>query len=160
MKTNIHLYESLNKLSKDLLIDLILRETNAPGSLVRGPEDAYKYFTFMFDLVTDWNKEHFILLCLNTKNFIVHSEVVSIGHLNASLVHPREVFKNALTKPGTAGIIVAHNHPSGNPDPSPQDMEITKMIIDGGKFLGVPLLDHIIFTQCGRYYSFNEKGKI
>jgi len=136
---------------------LVIKEKT--GSL-RGPADANKFFAEFSGLVKDWNKEHFIVLCVNTKNFVVHSELVSLGHLTASLVHPREVFKNIITVKGTAGIIIGHNHPSGDTDPSIQDQEITNMIFDGGKLLGIPLLDSLIFTKLGDYYSFNEKGRL
>jgi len=147
----------LNNLTKKELITLVME---ANGYLIGGPGDAYKFFADFAGLVKDWYKEHFIVICLNTKNFVIHSEVVSMGHLTASLVHIREVFKNVLTTPGIAGIIIVHNHPSGDPNPSEEDKEITQVVKDGGKFLGIPLLDHIIFTKIGKYYSFNEQGRL
>ena len=122
--------------------------------LIRGPEDVFKYAEEMSGLV----KENFRGLYLNPKNYIIHDEVISIGHLTASLVHPREVFKPAIEY-SAAGLIVIHNHPSGDPDPSVQDKEITEMLVAAGKTLGIPLLDHIIIGN-GRYYSFNDKGQL
>ena len=148
---------ALASLTKKELVNLVME---SHGGLLRGGEDANKFFTDFSGLVKDWYKEHFIVLCLNTKNYVIHSEIVSIGHLTASLVHPREVFKNVLTKAGTAGIIIGHNHPSGDPTPSENDKEITGMIKKGGGFLGIPLLDHIIFTKVGKYYSFAENDKL
>lgn len=122
--------------------------------LIRGPEDVYKYAAEMAGLV----KENFRGLYLNTKNYIIHDEVISIGHLTASLVHPREVFKPAIEY-SAAGLIVLHNHPSGDPEPSVQDKEITEMLVKAGKTLGIPLLDHVIIGT-EKFYSFNEKGMI
>lgn len=122
--------------------------------LIRGPEDVFKYAEGMSELV----KENFRGLYLNTKNYIIHDEVISIGHLTASLVHPREVFKPAIEY-SAAGLIVLHNHPSGDPEPSIQDKEITEMLVKAGKTLGIPLLDHVIIGS-GKFYSFNEKGQI
>jgi len=150
-------YKQLHFLTKSELVNLVMEKN---GGLIRGPEDANKFFADLAGLVKDWTKEHFIVLCLNTKNFVVHAELVSLGHLTASLVHPREVFKNVVSIPLTAGIIIGHNHPSGDPTPSIQDDEITEMIKSGGKLLGIPLLDHIIFSKTGRFFSYNEKGKL
>ena len=122
--------------------------------LIRGPEDVFEHAKDMSTLV----RENFRGLYLNSKNYVIHDEVISIGHLTASLVHPREVFKAAFEY-SAAGIIVIHNHPSGDPEPSENDNKITKMLIEGGKFLGIPILDHIIIGD-GRYYSYNDKGKI
>jgi DNA repair protein RadC len=91
-------------------------------------------------------KEHFVVLYLNARNQLVHKEIISIGTLNASLVHPREVFKPAIDCL-TVSIIAAHNHPSGDPEPSEDDMEITKRLQEAGKILGIELLDHIIITK-------------
>lgn len=122
--------------------------------LIRGPEDVFEHVKEMTTLV----KENFRGLYLNSKNYIVYDEVISIGHLTASLVHPREVFKAAFEY-SAAGVIVIHNHPSGDPEPSDNDDKITKMLIEGGKILGIPILDHIIVGD-GRYYSYNDKGKV
>jgi len=151
-------YKQLYKLSKTELVNLVIRESGT--GLIRGPEDAHKFFADFAGLVKDWQKEHFIVLCVNTKNYVIHSELVSLGHLTASLVHPREVFKNVLSVKGTAGIIIGHNHPSGDPEPSLNDREITEMIFKAGKLLGIPLLDSIVFTKLGKYYSFSEKGRL
>lgn len=91
-------------------------------------------------------REHFVALYLNARNQLVHKEIISIGTLNTSLAHPREVFKPAVDCLA-ASIIVAHNHPSGSLDPSSDDIEITKQLIHAGKILDVLVLDHIIVTK-------------
>ncbi len=104
------------------------------------------------------NKEHFIILLLNTKNFILGIETISIGSLNSSIVHPRELFKSAINK-SAAAIILAHNHPSGDASPSKEDIEVTKRIKSGGQLLGIDVIDHIIIgDNC--YYSFKEEKMI
>jgi DNA repair protein RadC len=104
------------------------------------------------------NKEHFIILILNTKNFLLGVETVSIGSLNSSIVHPRELFKSAINK-SAAAIILAHNHPSGDPTPSREDIEVTKRIKSGGQLLGIDVIDHIIIGD-NSYYSFKEEKMI
>lgn len=95
------------------------------------------------------------ILLLNTKHMLVKSVVISVGGLNYSPVHPREVFKAAL-KFAAAGIILVHNHPSGDFSPSEQDIKLTKRLKEAGEILGIPLLDHIIIAEAG-YYSFSEE---
>ena len=122
--------------------------------LIRGPEDVFEYAKDMSTLV----KENFRGLFLNSKNYIIHDEIISIGHLTASLVHPREVFKSAIEY-SAAGIIVLHNHPSGDPEPSENDKKITKTLVETGKILNIPVLDHIIIGD-EKYYSFNDNGAL
>ncbi len=94
-------------------------------------------------------KEHFVVLYLNARNQLIHKETISIGTLNANLVHPREVFKPAIDHLA-ASIILAHNHPSGEIEPSEGDLEITKRLKEAGKLLGVEIIDHLIITD-GNY---------
>lgn len=103
-------------------------------------------------------QEHFKVVLLNTKNKIISIEKITIGTVNASLVHPREVFKSAIKKSCTAMILV-HNHPSGDPSPSAEDKGITKRLIEAGGIIGIDVLDHVIIGD-GRYISFKEKGMI
>ena|SRR2546429_9128275 len=102
----------------------------------------------------DQEKEHFYVMHLNTKSRVKMVELVSLGSLTASIVHPRETFRRAVVA-GSASIIVAHNHPSGEIDPSPEDTKVTKLLFDGGEILGIKLLDHIIFTK-DKFYSFRD----
>jgi DNA repair protein RadC len=101
-------------------------------------------------------KEHFVVLYLNARNQLVHKETVSVGTLNANLVHPREVFKPAIDCLA-ASVIIAHNHPSGDPEPSEDDIEITKRLQETGKILGIELLDHVIMAG-NDFASLKEKG--
>ncbi len=100
-------------------------------------------------------KEHFVVFYLNTRNQIIEKEIISFGTLNANLVHPREVFEPAI-KNSAAQIIVAHNHPSGDAEPSEDDIEITKRLTESGKILGIEIIDHIIISQNG-FLSFKER---
>ena len=103
-------------------------------------------------------KEHFKILLLDTKNQIISTEEISIGTLNASIVHPRDVFKIAIKRNANA-IILLHNHPSGDPTPSNEDINITNRLVDVGKLIGIKVLDHIIIGD-NRYMSFKEKNLI
>ena len=113
-------------------------------------EDVYKNVIF-----PTTEQECFIVLLLNTKNVIIEQQLVSIGTVNSSLVHPREVFKEAIRK-NSAHIILVHNHPSGDPEPSDEDHQITEMMKKAGKLLGIPVLDHVVIGD-KRYYSFNDE---
>ena len=101
-------------------------------------------------------KEHFVALYLDACHRPLHRETVSVGTLTASLVHPREVFAPALERPAAA-LIVAHNHPSGDPAPSREDRETTRRLCEAGRILGLPVLDHLIVASRG-YFSFRERG--
>ena len=101
-------------------------------------------------------EENFVIVCLNTKNKIAGVHTVSIGSLNASIVHPREVFKAALLN-NANGIICLHNHPSGDPEPSRDDIEITHRLANAGNILGIKVLDHVIIGD-DRYVSLKEQG--
>lgn len=120
---------------------------------VKSPQDAASYLMPRMRYAV---KEQFVVLLLNTKNKIVGTEIISEGTLNNSVVHAREVYKPALLQ-NAAAIIVAHNHPSGEPQPSSEDIKVTRMLSESGKILGIPLLDHLIIGD-GSYYSFQEQG--
>jgi DNA repair protein RadC len=106
----------------------------------------------------DRNQEHFLCLALNGAHEVLNIRVVSMGLLNRTIVHPREVFADPL-KDRAAAVVVAHNHPSGNVEPSREDRQITTRLKEAGEMLGIQLLDHIIFSVRG-YYSFLEKGEL
>lgn len=103
------------------------------------------------------DREHFIVMLLNQKHALLSMETVSIGTLNSSLVHPREVFKQAV-KRSAAAIILAHNHPSGDCEPSEQDILVTERLKEAGKIVGIEVIDHIIIGQ-DKYYSFRENQR-
>jgi DNA repair protein RadC len=106
-------------------------------------------------ILKDELKERFIVVCLNSANKIIKYEVISVGNLNSSIVHPREVFKVAIEN-NSASIILIHNHPSGNPDPSNEDISITKKIVETGTIMSIPVFDHIIIAG-NNFTSFVEK---
>ena len=122
---------------------------------IRSPEDAANY---LIPELAPLQQEHFVALYLNVKNQILHKQTIFVGSLNASIVHPREIFRVAIRR-SAAAIIVAHNHPSGNPSPSPEDIDVTKRLIEAGQILGVDLLDHIIIGD-HQFISLKEKGYI
>ena len=122
---------------------------------INSPEDVYRR---IYPRMREQKKENFIELCLDTKNQIIREETISIGSLNANIVHPREVFKTALAV-SAAHIIVAHNHPSGDPTPSREDIEVTKKLIEAGEIIGINVLDHVIIGD-GRHFSMKEAGHI
>ncbi|UYO63638.1 DNA repair protein RadC [Acetobacterium wieringae] len=105
------------------------------------------------------DREQVIVCCLDNKNVPINLNVVSMGTLNTSLIHPREVFKTAIMS-NAASIVLFHNHPSGDPEPSQEDISITKRIADAGTLMGIELLDHIIIGLEGRYLSLKEHGHL
>jgi DNA repair protein RadC len=126
-----------------------------PKPKINGPEDVYR---LLYPQMREIKKEIFVVICLDTKNQIISKETISMGSLNANVVHPREVFKAALLA-SAAHIIVAHNHPSGDPTPSREDIDITKMLVETGKIMGIDLLDHVIIGD-GRHFAMKEAGYI
>lgn len=120
---------------------------------IRSPEDGADYIMEDMRLL---KQEHFVALFLNTKNQVIHRQTIFIGSLNASIVHPREIFREAI-KRSAASIIVAHNHPSGDPTPSQEDIQVTKRLADTGKLIGIEVLDHLIIGD-GKFVSLKEKG--
>ena len=122
-------------------------------AVIRSPQDAAAYLIERLQLES---QEKFYCLYLNTKNQVVFEKTVFVGSLNASIVHPREVYKEAL-KWSAASIIVAHNHPSGDPTPSHEDIQVTRRLKEAGEILGIECLDHLIIGA-DRYVSLKEKG--
>jgi DNA repair protein RadC len=104
----------------------------------------------------DQEKEHYYVMHLDTRSQVKMVELVTIGILDSSLVHPRETFRRAVIS-GSAAIIIAHNHPSGEVEPSEEDIKITRVMHEAGNILGIALLDHIIFTN-DKYHSFKNNG--
>ncbi len=123
--------------------------------VIRSPEDVSRYVMEDMRFLT---QEHFVALYLNTKNHVIHKKTIFIGSLNASIVHPREVYKEAF-RYSAAAIICLHNHPSGDPSPSREDIDVTKRLVETGKVIGIELLDHIIIGD-QKYVSLKEKGYV
>lgn len=112
---------------------------------IRGPEDAERILRRHFG---DGSREQFLVILLNARHEAIAIETVSVGSLNASIVHPREVFKPAMLN-SAASIILAHNHPSGDPEPSEEDLSITKRLVQVGEIHGIAVLDHLIVADRG-----------
>lgn len=120
---------------------------------IRSPEDVYQ---LMHIQLLGERREHFLAVMLDTKNRVRRTETISIGTLDSSLVHPREVYRMVIRE-GAACWIAVHNHPSGDPTPSPEDIAITRRLKEAGELLGVELLDHLIIGD-GNYTSLRERG--
>jgi len=118
---------------------------------ITSPDDIAEIF---IPLLRDEVKENFIIVCLNSSNQIIMYEIISIGNLNSSIVHPREVFKVAIDN-NSANIFLIHNHPSGNIEPSSEDIAITKKLIEAGNIFEIKVLDHLIIAG-DNYSSFVE----
>ncbi len=140
-----------------LLASLQLGQRAAAPQLRRvslnNPRAVFEYLRLR---IGQKNREHFVVVLLNAKNYVIHDEVISVGTLTTSLVHPREIFQEAIRRSAHA-IILAHNHPSGDPTPSREDREVTQRLVEAGKLLGIHVLDHLIIGD-GGYTSFRERG--
>ena len=124
-----------------------------PSRCVRQASDAA---ALVRQYLAHVDREHFVTLLLNRKNAVIGITTVSVGSLTASVVSPREVFKAAILA-NAAAIVCAHNHPSGSPQPSPEDKALTARLVQGGKLLGIPVLDHIIVGDgTPDYFSFAD----
>ena len=132
-----------------------LPRVRSQAALVSSPKEAARFFS---RVLSDETIEVFALLCLTTKHRGIAYHEVSRGTIDSTLVHPRDVFKAAILS-NSAALILAHNHPSGEPEPSKEDKALTTRLVNAGKLLGIEILDHIIVGQ-ERYYSFKEGGLI
>ena len=141
-------------------VQLVVRETpSIPAELKPFVGVKFNSSSQVFKVISDLKSmdvETFLCLHLDCKNTIKALQVVSIGSLSSSLVHPREVFRSAIVN-GAAAVILAHNHPSGDPAPSKEDVDITRRLCEVGKLVGIRTLDHIIVGQ-GNYFSFADEG--
>lgn len=125
------------------------------GTAIESPEDVHRHFSQRMR----WcHQEHFMVLLLDGRNCVMRQSRISQGTLNASLVHPREVFRCAVRE-AAAALILVHNHPSGDPTPSHEDLEITDRLVEAGRVLGIRVLDHVVIAEA-RFYSFRERGQL
>ncbi|MCM3598104.1 DNA repair protein RadC [Metabacillus idriensis] len=133
-----------------------IREVTAPFACYRitSPMDAQELAA---SYIADEDREVFLVMMLNTKNEVIGLHRAHVGSLNTSIVHPRDVMKCAILN-NAASIIVSHQHPSGDPTPSLEDVEVTRRLAESGKILGIQLLDHVIVTHTGNHVSLKEKG--
>ncbi len=133
---------------------------NTTDVYVRTPEDCYK----TCEEQSGYGQEAFTVLCLNTRNRLIAGGIISIGIADATLVHPREVFRKAI-EIGAAAIILAHNHPSGDPTPSAEDVRITRQLVQTGQVIGIKVLDHVVIGRSRPdsqrpFTSFREAGLV
>jgi DNA repair protein RadC len=145
---------------RELTVRYSVKKTDAGepvvvGRVMNSPRDSA---AALMAVLQDQPNEVFAILCLSTKHRVIAYHEVSRGTLDSTLVHPREVFKAALLA-NAAAIIVVHNHPSGDPSPAIDDLEVTTRLVAAGEILGVPVLDHIVVGE-GKYFSFKEAGRL
>lgn len=131
-----------------------INQSKAPIKKISFAKDVFEYFR---EKLKNEKQEHFYTLMLNSQNSIIGEHLISKGILDASILHPREVFKPAI-KDSASKIILVHNHPSGDQSPSPEDLEITQKIMKAGEELGIKVLDHVIIGKEG-FWSFREQSK-
>jgi DNA repair protein RadC len=127
----------------------------APASIISDSRAAFRALQPVFDGL---DREQFVVCCLDAKHRIIGVNVVSVGSLTLSIVHPREVFKPAILM-NAAALLLAHNHPSGDPVPSVEDRALTARLAAAGEVFGITVLDHVIFGD-GRLYSFADEGQL
>ena len=136
------------------LVKRAMRAGEGTLPIIRSTKDVVAQAVYMRDKA----REHLMTIFLNARNEMVYKKPMFIGTLNANLVHPREIFQEAL-KQNAASVILVHNHPSGDPEPSEDDLEITKRIAEAGKIMGIDVLDHVIITKT-KAFSFKENKLI
>ena len=139
---------------------IVVREAEEPSPRkINHPDDVAR-LAQEFMTAADDDREHFWLVLLNTKHrYLMHTEV-SVGTVNASLVGPREVFGPAVRE-GASSVLLCHNHPSGEPNPSAEDRELTRRLVECGQLLGIEVLDHVIVGNgTGRWFSFRDVGEL
>jgi len=153
----INTYKTI--LNEDRIPTLVKESScNYSENTIKGPRDIAEMLHTVFDH-GNRTEEHVYEICLNSANRVIGVFEVSHGGLASAPIHPREVYQKAMLC-GAAGILLAHNHPSGELSPSKQDIEETKRIAAAGELVGISLLDHLIIGEQGRYYSLLESGKM
>lgn len=138
----------------------LVKETGARYDLGEGvvtDMSAPKMLETIFNL-SNKTQEHLVLLTLNTKNRIVGAFTVHIGSVDSSIVSPASIFQRALLT-NARSILICHNHPSGDITPSPEDIKVTQMVADAGRMIGIPLIDHIIIGEEGKYFSLRGSAR-
>ncbi len=121
------------------------------GKPIKTAKDVFEYCS---PKLSGTDKEHFLILHLDTRNRVIKEEIVSVGTLNSALIHPREVFKSAIKESANA-VILVHNHPSGDPTPSEEDKQMTERLFEAGELLGIKVLDHVIIGK-EDLWSYND----
>ena len=136
-----------------IILDATVNENRPEGGKMTNPKFVYEHMKHLKNFV----QEVFIVLTLNTQNELINTHLVTMGTLNSSLVHAREIFRTAILDNANA-IIVVHNHPSGDTKPSAEDINITKRLIEAGELLQIPVLDHVIIGK--DFTSLHEEGLV
>lgn len=147
-------YEELDKDDLITILREVTGEKNNTTNQIRNPSDILPFFK----QVRKRNKEQFWALILNGAHEVIKTSKVSEGLVNKSIAHPREIYREAI-KQNAVAVVIVHNHPSGNTDPSDQDREITHRVKEAGDVIGIQMLDHLVLTKNG-YYSFLERNEI
>jgi DNA repair protein RadC len=130
-------------------------QTRPPETVVSDPTTAWQ---LLRSLLEEQDREHFVALALDARSRPIGAHTVSIGSVSASLMHPRELFKFAILANASA-LILAHNHPTGDPSPSSDDLALTRRLVEGGEILGIQVLDHLILGN-GTFLSLKERGRM
>ena len=136
-----------------IILDATVNEKSSEGSKMSNPKLVYEHMKYL----KNFAQEAFTVLTLNTQNELINTHLVTMGTLNSSLVHAREIFRTAILDNANT-IIVVHNHPSGNTKPSIEDIKITERLVEAGKLLQIPVLDHIIIGK--DFTSLHEEGLV
>lgn len=139
-------------------IKQVVTETTENRYIVRSPEDAIEH---AYDVIGEDDREVFLVMVLNTKNHVIAVHRCHVGSINASVVHPREIFKSAILNNG-ASIIGVHQHPSGDPQPSQEDIHVCRRLVEAGKIIGIDVLDFCVLGEKNngviKHTSLKEKG--
>ena len=144
-------YDEAMKLKKRELAYIV-----AEKSICGTPGSVYEHAKAV---ITNWDQEHMIVLCLDGAGKVIRKKVVFIGTTNQALIHPREIFTLILQTPRVANFIIVHNHPSGTLSPSTEDIRVTERLVKVGKLMGIEMLDHVILSEMG-YYSCRQHGYV
>lgn len=141
----------IKKEYEQCFLHLLVKEYDKKSQAIYDPKSAIDACCDLFSMP----KEVLVVLCLDAKNRIITREIVTVGTLSSSLVHPREVFRLAISM-NASGVIVLHNHPSGDTNPSDADITIADRLSDSGKILGISMIDFIVYSSDNPYYSYND----
>ena len=154
--TSLQEQSSLAEYASVKRVSLVYENSLHERPCISSSGDATSFFKRYWEQTTACDQEKFVVACLDTKNRVQSVVIITVGTLDASLVHPREVFKPAFIE-GSSSIIISHNHPSGNPTPSREDIAVTQRLTDAGKLLGIDVLDHIVYGDgTGEAISIRE----
>lgn len=132
----------------------LVREPGAERPVLRTPGEAAP---LLARYIGESDREQFVIALLTVRHRLIGFNTVSVGCLTSSLVHPREVFKPAILA-STAALILGHNHPSGDPEPSPEDVSLTRRLVSAGQLLGIEILDHLVLGEDGRFVNLKARG--